>query len=287
VPEVKPNHRVRFRRKHDIEAARCAVQKAWLIEQGDGTFSLAPEPKPEPDWIWLPNELVTGAANEIPPVELLRQTQDVMVLRLLVDFYGTQNLREDGGIGKQFTRQNYERVRVGQQGQYIVWGFRHSKEWVYWNGPLLAHQRQVTEEDEAAGINAGTDYFRRLKQLTGLGLIDWVPHLFESGAADAEIVHPYGMGATDSIEDRIGTAAHEAGRRLLTDGQANWAAEEKLWLVPVPAHIAEVQLIGVARLRYRPHTAMTSAWWANLVENGDRLIERFGELGQSASVRAA
>ena len=42
---------------------------------------------PKPQWIWLPNEFVTGAAEETPPLELLRQSQDVMALRLAVDLY--------------------------------------------------------------------------------------------------------------------------------------------------------------------------------------------------------
>ncbi len=57
-----------------------------------------------PDPIWLPNELVTGAAGEIPPLELVRQTQDPMTLRLLVEMYHAQNLREDGGVSRRFRR---------------------------------------------------------------------------------------------------------------------------------------------------------------------------------------
>ena len=37
--------------------------------------------------VWLPNTLVTGAANETPPIERVRQTRDPMTLRLLVDCY--------------------------------------------------------------------------------------------------------------------------------------------------------------------------------------------------------
>lgn len=48
---------------------------------------------PKPDFIWLPNEFVTGAENENPPLELLRQTQDVMALRLAIELYHAQNLR--------------------------------------------------------------------------------------------------------------------------------------------------------------------------------------------------
>ena len=39
---------------------------------------------------------------------------------------------------------------------------------------------------------------------------------------------------------------------MLTDGQSEWAAERDLQLAPVRHHVANVQLIGIARLRYRP-----------------------------------
>jgi hypothetical protein len=41
----------------------------------------------EPDWIWLPNTIVTGAAGETAPVHLLRQAQNPSALRLFVDLY--------------------------------------------------------------------------------------------------------------------------------------------------------------------------------------------------------
>ena len=49
--------------------------------------------KTDPEWIWLPNRLVDGVANETPPIERVRQIQDVMALRLFIDLYYIQNLR--------------------------------------------------------------------------------------------------------------------------------------------------------------------------------------------------
>ena len=80
--------------QQDQKIGGRAVAKGWLIDHGDGRYTIAPDPAGCPDWIWLPNELVTGAAGETPPIELVRQVQDVMTLRLLVDFYHSQNLRD-------------------------------------------------------------------------------------------------------------------------------------------------------------------------------------------------
>ncbi len=66
----------------------------------------------KPDWIWLPNALVDGAAGETAPVELVRQTGSAPTLRLFVDLYAAQNLDEDGGVHFRHIRQEYERHKV-------------------------------------------------------------------------------------------------------------------------------------------------------------------------------
>src|SRR4029077_5219993 len=94
-----------------------------------------------------------------------------------------------------------------------------------------------------------------------------------------EIIHPLRMGDSNNIEDLLGRAAHEAGKALLTEGQYDWAVKNGIHqLVPVPRHIANVQLIGIARLRYRPHTRMTTAWWADLKASAEKHLARYAEI---------
>ena len=118
--------------------AKELVEKGWLRDVGQHRFASAydPDAAAQPDWIWLPNALVTGAADETPPVELVRQTQDVMTLRLLVDLYHAQNLRDDGGVSRKLTWREYERSRwadrpsspsggSGTRQGYVTWLARH------------------------------------------------------------------------------------------------------------------------------------------------------------------
>ena len=108
----------------------------------------------------------------------------MMTLRLLIDLYHAQNLRDDGGISRAIIWQSYERFEVGRQAQFKVWGFRYKSCWVTWTGPTLCHRRQtLTEQEIASGENGATDYFRRKRQLVGLGLIEWVPTLVEGEGA--------------------------------------------------------------------------------------------------------
>jgi hypothetical protein len=215
---------------------------------------------------------------------MVRQTQDQMTLRLLVDFYHAQNLREDGGITRQSTWREYDRRKIGQRAQYTVWGFKLKCGYVGWSSITKPHRRErLTEAEEKEGKNPGVDFFSHSEALTGLGLLEWVPHLFDSNLEQAESIHPYGIGNGDCLEDRLGTAAHEAGIALLTEGQADRAIEEGFHLAPVPHHIAQVQMIGVARLRYRPHTKLTAAWWAELHEKGEGYIQRYAALSSGTS----
>jgi hypothetical protein len=200
-----------------------------------------------------------------------------MTLRLLADLYHAQNLREDGGIARNVIWWEYKREKVGQCAQYVIWGFAPESSWINWqNAVTPCHRREkLTQVEIDAGENPGVDFSRRQKQLTDLGLLQWVPHLFESEALAAEAIHPYGVDGTVNPEDRLGAAAHEAGLALLTPGQGNWASDKRLRLVPVPRHVANVQMIGIARLRYRPHTKLTTAWWAELNQKVERYIQEY------------
>jgi hypothetical protein len=121
--------------------------------------------------------------------------------------------------------------------------------------------------------------------LTDLGLLEWVPHLVESAEESGEIIHPLRMGGSESAEDRLGRAAYEAGRALATEKQYKWAINNGIHqLVPVPRHVANVQMIGIARLRYRPRTKMTSAWWADLNSNAEKHLARYAEIATSQCV---
>ena len=257
------------------------LKKGWLIDDGNGGYIIAPRPDADPDRIWLPNTLVTSAAAETAPIELVRQGQDVMTLRLLVDLYHAQNLRDDGGISRKITWEKYERVKVGQRGPYDVWGFDAANTYVSWVGPAVCHRRdELTDTERKAGKNRAVDFFRRMEQLADLGLIQWVPHLFESDEPDAEIIHALRGAGSGSLEDQIGPVAHEAGLAMLNDQQRQYVDSHGPQLVPVLRHLANVQMIGIARLRYRPHTKLTAAWWHHLQTTGEKYLAQYEALAK-------
>lgn len=209
------------------------------------------------DLIWLPKALIEGAANEVAPVSKLRQTQDVMMLRLLVELYCAQNLREDGGVSTKVMRYTYERNRAGQHGAYVIWDFHKPMGWVTWGDVSRPHRREkLTKKETEAEKNAGVDFFHRIERLKLLGLIEWVPYLFDG--EDGEPIHPVVYSGLEA-EQALFIAVQKAVARMTTETQREY---QKGTMVPVLAHVEQVQLISMMRLRYRPQTKLTAAWFA-------------------------
>jgi hypothetical protein len=125
------------------------------------------------------------------------------------------------------------------------------------------HRREPTNEEKAKGQNAASDFFERLRRLTDLGLVQWVPHVFESDDADAEAIHPYYPDG-EAMERDLAGACQAAAESLLREDQISNAYG--MHLVPIKRHVGRVQMVSIGRLRYRPRTAPTSAWWAAMVQ---------------------
>ena len=253
------------------------VRKGHLTDDGGQFFGLAVGPDSvaeEPDWIWLTNAIVDGAVGEIPPAELLRQTQDVDTLRLFVDLYHAQSLARTGGLHWRHIREEFTRHKVGQSGAYTVWGFQRGTLRVWFGHPFAAPHVDKANQDEPAKA-----FWSRLATLRALGLIEHVAHVIEADTDEAAVMYPYGAGSGEPIECQIGVAAHSAGQALLTEGQVQWVAKHGLWLLPVPHHISGIQLVGLIRLRYRARTAATAEWQDGAGDWAD-VVERFREIAQ-------
>jgi hypothetical protein len=66
---------------------------------------------------------------------------------------------------------------------------------------------------------------------------------------------------------------------MMTEGQLRRAELEGYpHLVPVQKHIANATLVEVFRLRYRPHTTATAAWYAQMKESTTEWLARYQAL---------
>ena len=190
------------------------------------------------------------------------RTEISKAIQLLIDLYDSQNLREDGGISRNIVFQPWDRLELGSYGEFTIWGFMPSRQTTARAAEIVKAQ---WDADAKSREGRYAPFWRRLVILQDCGLIEWVPCLFESGDEDAEIIHTMLLSGDGGPEDRLARAAVEAGLALLNDGQRERAYRQGvLRILPVKRHVSSAQLITIARLRYRPHTKRTSAWWAEL-----------------------
>ena len=271
-------------------AERLAAH-GWATRTGlHGPWHAKPLPSAEKEPVWLPNALVTGVAKETSPVERVRQTTDVMCLRLLVDLYSEQNLRDDGGVSRKVIFKKHERTKAGENGAHIVWRFKADGKTYVRNDAQIArcHLREPTADDPSLA----TDFFKRLTNLERVRLIDWTPYLCESEDAAAEIIHPLrfidgaetkSRGPLLALEEELALAADAAGSRLLDN---RYPDDSSAVLVPVRRHVEHVAVVSVARLVYRPHTRNTSEWWTTLMKQGPLLVAGYDAIGAERALPA-
>lgn len=278
-----------------IERSKAAIH--GLIREGimrHGETHTKPKPRyelilPSPETqtgesderIWLPKAIVTGTGSgETPPVHRLRSAGDLWALRLFVDLYCAQNLRDDGGISPLLLRHRFDRKRVGEHGYYNIWGFRSEGFSLTWSGPFAPHKSRPklrSKNDHPA--------WESVEILQKMGLIAFVPHLYDNDSPEAEQVHPYGIGSRgeEKIETEIGEAADTAAREMFSWDIERAELEGFEWFCPVIGTLPKVQMIGIARLLYRPRTRRTAAWFGQLQVNGQTWLEKYRELSSSTA----
>lgn len=278
---TQPNRRS----KTDLRTADYFVGMGWLKKSLNGDYCV-PNVSPEPELIYLPNQLVTGTERgEDSPVKRLRAGGDPWSLRLLVDLYDVHNLRDDGGISPKILFQAFDRKVAGTKGVYNIWGFREKHLSLRWMGPLDAQHRRLQEP------NTGHPVWESIGILKRQGLLSFVPHLWDSDPTetDAEIIHAYGIpGAGEPVEIELGEAAHAAAVEMVPEHQFTRMRLEGFDLfAPVVKSIPNVALVGVARLRYRPKTKRTGDWFKELNDTAGQWTSRYQTEIRAGNTRMA
>jgi len=268
---------VRFRL---VEQTKRGAKPRYKIRKG----------KKDAPKIWLPNEIITGAKNEIPPIAKLRSTRDIDTLRLFIDLYFHQNLDEEGGIDRRILSKEYTKEFLAERGEFLVHSFEEgeistritwkqysSENWKdNWKEVDVGNDETELVEDEIA------PFWERLYILSSLGLFQWVPFLFEDNTDESEPIHPC-FYKGDKTEKELAIACQEAAKSILKDAKLDGCnAEDCLLghelLVPVPKHMAKVHMVGIARLRYRPKTSKTSKWYGRFLRSAKRHLEQYNKI---------
>lgn len=244
-----------------------------------------------PDWIWLPKALVMGAVNETPPVERVRQCNDVRILRLLVELYGEMSLADNGGVHWRRIRRMFKREKIGESGEYIIFAFGHGTTEFFHNAPFARHFLTGKSEkgnDGVARDTGGADFWASWQTLENLGLVQMVAHLIEADTAEAEVIHslPVSSDGAEPVELELSHIARQAARAMLPAKVfERMQTPNPVALVSVLRHQDKAQLVGIARLRYRPRNRDTSDWYGRLQTDGRVWIAKHRErAGQAGAV---
>jgi hypothetical protein len=234
----------------------------------------------EPLAIWLPNALVDGAAGEVPPIELIRQTRSLPALQLLIELYAAQFLPSYGGVPPNLLKMVFDRAKVGERGPFVVWGFRSKH--LLANHTLYRPFLSGKTKDDGSGRDVGLDneFWPAVHVLEDVGLVETVGMLLDGDDAEAEIIHPFAIHGGEPAERELARAASEAAAAMLTEGQRNCSAQQGFHLVPVRRHIANATVIEVFRLKYRPHTRATGAWYALMRQSTAEYLAHYQALGR-------
>jgi hypothetical protein len=250
----------------------CTKQRAYeLDETAIAEWS-------EPFAIWLPNALIDGAGDEVPPIELVRQTRSLPVLRLLIELYSEQFLPSFGGVPREMLKHEFDRLHVGERGPFVIWGFKkkHLRTSLKLGRPFFTGK--IITRDDGTRLDEGwdTSFWPAVHLLETLGLIDAVGMLLDGDDPEAEIIHPYGLNGGEPAERELASTAHAAAAAMVTEDQLRRAElEEHYDLVPVRRHIANATMVEIFRLRYRPHTTATAAWYAQMKESTAEWLARY------------
>ena len=145
----------------------------------------------------------------------------------------------------------------------------------------------MTSREDGTRVDVAWDasFWPAVHTLENLGLVEKVGMLLDGDDADAEIIHPYAMRGGEPAERELAHAAHSAALGMVTEGQ-RLNAEEKGFhhMIPVRKHIVNAALAEVYRLRYRPHTKATAAWFALMQDNTAEYLAEYQAMTKAGAV---
>lgn len=240
-----------------------------------------------PCLIWLPNTLIDGVGQEIPPVELVRKSQSIDAMRILINLYREHQLQWNSGLEWRpgaGLRYLFDRTLITEVGQYRLFGFKRRTEEIGWRSGIgRAHLHGAIDANVK---QRGQEFWAALSILTDAGLLTFVPHLVEADTDGAEIIHPLPLYLNadngEPGERAISEAVATAAAAMLPD----WASGDYLRqyeiVVPVPRHSPNATIIGIGRLLYRPQTDATRMWLSQS-SAWSETAQKYREIAKAAS----
>lgn len=253
--------------------------------------------KGKDDWVWIPNSVITGVIDESTgeylrsPLAQIKRSGSIDYLKAFFFLYKHHYLDPDGGISRELI--------------YIDYDFKHLKNWGAFSfythdagNVILNDQHEILRE---TGLSS--DKFLSIFHsfIHDYKLIEKVDYVFESKSLDSDIVYPvFGPSYTDNEvvqesevywerqdtnlivgfggleDDSLSMEGTLLSEKAYEDRDELYLAREYGQpIVPVIVSARSAHLFGVYRMRFRPHTRATQAWYGNVRSNIDEAIRFF------------
>ena len=247
-----------------IKRLKGGTKPRYRIMDARGSKKLEPK-----DTYWLPNGIVMGVADEMPPLARVRESQDSMLLVLFIDLYSEQNLLEDGGISQAVCRTIYNKEKVNERGEFDVYGFTEKQTHLTWDTAIVKkHFRSkdnLTEEEIENGYNSTIDFFSRISTLRSLGLVERTAH-FVDNEDEGEIIH--------EMNSELDAAARSASEALLSEQHET----DYEFLIPVPRHLKGATIVSTYRTTYKPRTSLTGGWYQESQKRNTNFLDKYSKI---------
>lgn len=215
------------------------------------------------DRIWLPKTLVEGVKKVAPyPLQPLRESDDPLLIRLLMDLYANHDLIGAGGIDPAKLCGKYEAEVIGERGANKAWGFTYKTDQV-WPALSLIHKGPKHTKEHP--------FWGRLRALQALGFVKASQVLMNKEGGDPLLC----IG--DTNEEQAAKVLLEFLAHELCTDRAVVKSNHSV-VLPIPAHIKEPVLLGVFRLTFRPQTKATTVWWGQAMTTNRAYLSRYGQL---------
>ena len=279
------------RAKHAIEELIAAK----LVKHTPSSSRLSPQYElpivpTEAEPIFLPVQLITGLSGETPILRRIRETGDMLLLRMLIDLYGLievdatygvpiANIREDTDKGTPSAR------KVAEIGAHTVWALKlGNMQWVAgdWTDP---HQVKG-----ASGTAKWSELWERFGLLKKIGAVWFEPWVFDGEALDAEPLFPvdpavlYRHNSGDD-EAKLTALAFETCRELIGDERSYLLDKHELdILAPLTGHHRTPALRGVLRMRVEPDTPGHRLAYRSRKMTVEQYTRAFAQVQEDAAV---
>lgn len=256
---------ISWRRAKEAIDALIANGIVKVLKAGKKPRYKISKPKDDAKLIWLPNELIDGAGDEVPPVTKLRETGELMLLQKFIELYAEHDIDNDGGLPRRLVRQEYSRETICPIGPFILYGFERQKTLAWTSGPLSALNGAT---DEVGNQGAWVV----LSPLVSLGLLQKVSYMAESCEHDSELIYP--------INDETNQAIGVIHNWLEESGGEGFARQISFYdeIGIAPKHISKASMVGLYRMTYRPKTGKTSRWWALERDQTEAMVANVEEI---------